>query len=114
MIFGIKTRKELKKEIEDLKTALSMAHFDLPMSRVNVVFDNRPIDTVSAVVEISDYATSQDDRVLSMIQSKLSEDLRKYITVKSYHDPMRLAHRFVGTIKVIVPRKDDDECIQRL
>lgn len=107
MIFGIKTRKELKKEIKDLKAKLDKAHFDLLMSKVNVVFDNRPIETIKAVIEIYDYDARNisDDCVMDILESKISQELRKYkyITVKSYYDPMELVHRISGTLMVVVP-----------
>ena len=109
MIFGIKTRKELKKEIEDLKTALNKAYFDLPMSRVNVVFDNRPIDKIKAVIEIRDcdVGAMSDDCVMDIMESKISQKLRKYITVESYHDQMELVHRIAGTLMVVVPKEKE-------
>ena len=111
MIFGIKTRKELKKEIEDLKTKLDKAHFDLPLSRVNVVFDNRPIATLKAVIEISDHSINliSDDYIMDLIASKISEELRQYITLNLYHDPMELVHRFSGTLNVVVPTRGESD-----
>lgn len=106
MIFGIKTRKELKREIEDLKDRLSKANFDLPMSRVNVVFDNRPIATLKAAIDIYDYDARNlsDDYVMDILESKISQELREYMTIKLDHDPMRLAHRITGTLMVVVPK----------
>ena len=111
MIFGIKTRKELKKEIEDLKTKLDKAYFDLPLSRVNVVFDNRPIDTLKATIEIHDYDAGimSDDRVMDILESNISKCLRKYITVESYHYPMELVQRITGTLMVVVPEKGGEQ-----
>lgn len=113
MIFGIKTRKDLKKEIEeltkeskDLKKRLDEAAFDVPLQRVKVVLDNRTVQKVEAVLEISDYAARNipDDCIMEMIQSKIAEELRKYITIQSYHDPMELVHMVKGTLEVVVPK----------
>lgn len=112
MIFGIKTRKELKKEIEELNTEcarlkrmLDKAHFDMPMSKVNVVFDNRPIDTISAVLEVGEYAAKDipENTIMDMLRSRLSWQLDKYIEIESCHDPMELVCRIRGTIRVVIP-----------
>lgn len=111
MIFGIKTRKELKKEIEDLKDRLSKANFDLPLSRVNVVFDNRPIAKLEAGIDIYDYdaRSISDDYVMDMLESKISQGLREYMTIKSDHDPMAFVHRITGTLMVVVPKGKESE-----
>ena len=111
MIFGIKTRKELKKEIKDLKTALDKAYFDLPLSRVNVVFDNRPIATLKAGIDIYDYdaRSISGDCVIDILESKISHGLREYMTVESCYDPRESAHRITGTLMVVVPKGKERE-----
>ena len=110
MIFGIKTRKELKKEIEELKDQLAAASLEKPIYH-KVVCEHFPLETLSTELSISYHNMNNlpHDYIMDTLESNISHGLRNYMDIETSHDLINSAYRIGGTLTVVVPRRKEVE-----
>ena len=110
MIFGIKTRKDLKKEIEGLNKKLEEYRQLDSIRKVTVVPTTRPLVRLRACCVVpmflcDEYPEVAQENVQKSLAAGIGKDLMKYMEVESFDDPFSRTQNYTGTLTVVVPEK---------
>lgn len=110
MIFGIKTRKDLKKEIDELNKKLEEYRHSESIRKVTVVPVTRPLVRLRTCCVVPMFLCDQcpdvaQENIQRSLEDGISKDLMKYMEVESFDDPFSRTQNFTGTLTVVVPEK---------
>ena len=111
MIFGIKTRKDLKNEIKKLNEQLEEYRGSELVRKVNIVPTTLPLARLKVSCKIPAFLCDKhpelaDENIQRSLEDGIKKDLVKYMEIDIFDDPLDMAKQITGTLTVVVPEKE--------